>query len=180
MRPFFILIFFLSLTPLFAQMPLPVVRPPVYNHPNTTPPDTNLPPAPNPPNPYDPYGTRDSRPGSPFSEANAAAIHFLNIVDNHVWDGAWLDAGGILHDVVPQRVWAAGMRATRMHLGTVRARTVAGHQRAKSLPGGLAGDFMIIHYDTQFSYMPNAVETVTLMMHAPLGIWKVICYNVSP
>ena len=100
-----------------------------------------------PPNPYEFAGGKRA---PTFSEANAAAIHFLSIVDNQVYAGAWLEAGGLLHDVVPQQVWTAGMRVVRQGLGIVRARKVASHRAVHVLPGGTQGEFMIITYQTQF------------------------------
>ncbi len=129
-----------------------------------------------PPNPYEFAGGVRA---PTFSEANAAAIHFLSIVDNQVYAGAWLEAGGLMHDVVPQQVWSAGMRVVRQGLGNVRARKVASHRAVQVLPGGTQGEFMIITYQTQFAQKPNSIETVVLMMHPPLGLWKVICYSIS-
>lgn len=202
---FFLPLFFASL--LSAQPQTPPVRPPLNLHPNTTEPNPLLPPAPNAPDPYDPYERRTNnnpctRALSPygkntappnavcqrsgpytlspeFTEAQSEAMHFLNIVDNQVYWGAWLDAGGIMHDTISQEIWVAGMRAVRNHLGKVRARSFDAVQRVNSLPGGLLGDFVIIRYNTDFAYRSGASETVTLMLHPPIGIWKVICYNVK-
>jgi len=57
---------------------------------------------------------------------------------------------------------------------------VGSHTRSNSLPGGLVGEFIIINFNTEFSHRPNSVEIVTLMLHAPIGVWKVISYNVGP
>lgn len=129
-----------------------------------------------PPNPYEFAGGMRA---PTFSEANAAAIHFLSIVDNQVYAGAWLEAGGLMHDVVPQPVWTAGMRVVRQGLGNVRTRKVASHRSVQALPGGTQGEFMIITYQTQFAQKPNSIETVVLMMHPPLGLWKVISYSIG-
>lgn len=173
------LMFLLACSQTLFSQAIPVVRPPVANHPNIAPPNPQEPPAPNKANPYDPYGSIDGAPGSAFSDANGAAMHFLNIVDNQAYGGAWLDAGGVVQDIVPQSSWAAGMRSVRMHLGVVKTRKVSSHQTLKSLPGGLVGDFMIIKFATEFARKANTVETVTLMMHPPLGQWKVISYKIG-
>jgi hypothetical protein len=119
-----------------------------------------------------------SSTGPDYSNANAAAIHFLSIVDNQVYSGAWLEAGGLMHDIVPKEVWAAGIRAIRQNLGSVRTRKVSGHQSTDRLPAGTGGEFMIIRYQTQFSRQPNSKETVTLIRESPLGLWKVVSYSI--
>ena len=129
--------------------------------------------------PPSPYETAGGKRAPAFSDANAAAIHFLSIVDNQVYGGAWLDSGGLMQDIVPQEIWASGIHAVRIRLGNVRARKVASHHPAHALPGGTQGEFMIITYQTQFAQKPNAVETVILMMHPPLGLWKVISYSIG-
>lgn len=154
-----ILFFFLSANSLFAQVeipPGPFAPPPVF----------------------DPYG-RNGNPGAPFSGANAAAMHFLNIVDNQGYHGAWLDSGGIVHDVVSQEVWAAGMRAVRLHKGRVLSRKVVNHHAVNSLPGGVTGQIMVIEYETQFSNGTYETETLTVMSHPPAGVWRVINYRTE-
>lgn len=183
MKRFFLFILSLPLFPLYS-LPLPVVHPPTAEHPNTIVPNPDIPPAPNPPNPYNPYGSVAGSPGSAFSDANAAAMHFINIVDNQIYTGAWLDASGILHDVVPQLIWSEGMRAVRNPLGPVRQRKVRDFRAVRALPGGLVGEFMIIRYDTEFTHPPRrgsviAIETVTMMIMAPLGVWRVVCYQIN-
>ena len=167
-----------------------IVYPQVLSNPNHRIPDRNLPPAPNPIDPYDPKDVRTdpelvgpnnlSNPlGKNVTDANGAAMHFLNIIDNQVYDGAWRDAGGIMQDIVPLHIWAEGMRMVRNPLGHVRARKVIHHHRRSALRGGLVGEIMVFTFETEFSYKPNSIETVTLMMHPPVGIWKVISYNVQ-
>jgi hypothetical protein len=129
-----------------------------------------------PPNPYEVHGGRRA---PTFSEANAAAIHFLNIVDNYVFGGAWLEMAGLVHDIVPQNVWADGMQAARVPLGTVHARRVTTHHPATALPHGTKGNFMVINYATQFAKKPNSIETVTLIMVEPIGEWRVVSYIVG-
>ncbi len=181
MKTLLIFVFFLSVSPLLGQPQTyqsPYVLPEVAGSPHRIPPNHTLPPIPNTPNPYDPTGSREGRLGVAFTHASAASMHFINIIDNQIYGGAWLDAGAAMHDIMPQRIWAEGMRATRMHLGVVKARKVISHHVTKSLKGGLSGDFMIIHYQTQFANKPMATESVTLIQHMP-GQWKVISYSVK-
>jgi hypothetical protein len=132
-----------------------------------------------PPPPPNPYETQGGKRSPTFSEANSAAMHFINLVDNQAYGGAWGDAGGLMQDVVPRQVWAEGMRSVRTKMGVVKARQVGSHQAITSLPGGTKGYFMMIQYQTEFANQPNTVETVILMMEEPLGLWRVISYRLG-
>ncbi len=114
-----------------------------------------------------------------FTAANAAAIHYLSIVDNQVYGASWLASGHLTRDLIPQEIWAEGIRAVRMRLGVVKARKVHNFRTTTTLPGGTEGNFMIIYYQTQFANKPNAVEQVTLIMQPPLGLWHVISYSIE-
>lgn len=129
-----------------------------------------------PPNPYDTAGGKRS---PAFSEANAQAMHFINLIDQQQYGGSWLEAGALMQDVITQEQWRGAMDSTRTALGPVYARKVGSHQTAKTLPGGTKGNFMIIKYETQFAQKANASETITLMTEGKLGLWKVIAYRVG-
>lgn len=128
-----------------------------------------------PTNPHEPQTKRSQA----FSEANASAIHFLNIIDNEQYTGSWLEAGELLQDVTTKEQWAGALKATREGLGLARTRTIDSHLVSKNLRNGTRGEFMTIKYNTQFSANPNAVETVILMRSGKLGLWRVVSYSVS-
>jgi len=140
----------------------------------------------NPPPPIVPPSTRAGdeieigrKTSQAFSEANAAAVHWMNLSDAQAFTGTWLESGGILKDVISQDQWSAGMASTRQRLGPVHARVVSSHVITNNLPYGAQGNFMIIKYTTQFQRMPNAVETITLTREGSLGLWKVISYRID-
>ncbi len=128
-----------------------------------------------PPNPFDAEG----KTSPAFSQANAQAIYWINLIDQQQFGASWLEAGSLVKDVTTQKQWAAAMAETRSSLGPVTSRKVATHRIIDVLPGGTLGNFMIITYETNYSRQPNMVETVTLMSEGRLGQWKVISYNIS-
>jgi len=129
-----------------------------------------------PPNPYE---TKGGKRAPTFSEANAQAIYWINLIDQHQFAASWLEASGLVKDITTRKQWAAAMKETRSELGTVNARKVSSHQTAKELPGGTKGNFMIIKYETSYSRKPNMVETITLMTEGRLGLWKVVSYKIG-
>lgn len=129
--------------------------------------------------PLPPGQEEPGRPPSTFSEANAQAIYWINLIDQFQFGATWLEAGSLVHDVVTRDQWAAAMKASRQKLGTVSSRRVSSHQRVHLLPGGTRGDFMVIKYETNYSRSPGMVETIVLMSEGNLGLWKVVSYKIE-
>lgn len=129
-----------------------------------------------PPNPYD---TSGGMVAPAFSQANAQAIYWVNLLDQQQYGATWLEAGGLLRDIITQNQWAAGMQSIRQSLGPVMSRRVVSHSTTKQLPYGTKGNFIILKYDTQYQSFPRAIETVILMTEGPLVQWKVIHYSIK-
>lgn len=129
-----------------------------------------------PPNPYD---TSGGMVAPAFSQANAQAIYWVNLLDQFQYGATWLEASGLLRDVITQDQWAAAMQARRQSLGPVVSRKIATHMATNQLPYGTKGNFIILTYNTQYQMFSNAVETVILMMEGPLLKWKVAGYSIS-
>ncbi|NGX61196.1 MAG: hypothetical protein K940chlam9_00677 [Chlamydiae bacterium] len=129
-----------------------------------------------PPNPYE---TQGGKKAPTFSDANAQAIYWLNLIDQQQYSATWLEAGGLLRDAVTQSQWAAGIGAVRTPLGTRRSRKVASHSYATELPFGTKGNFIIIEYDTQYAKLTQGVERITLMTEGPYAQWKVVAYDIQ-
>lgn len=128
-------------------------------------------------NPQNPYQVSKTAP--PFSEANARAIYWINLIDQQQYSASWQEASGLVQDVTSQEQWAAGMEATRKGFGSVNSRKLTSHQATDSLPGGTRGHFLIIKYETNFSRKPGQIETVTMMTEGSLNLWKVVSYRVG-
>ncbi|NGX46570.1 MAG: hypothetical protein K940chlam2_01765 [Chlamydiae bacterium] len=112
------------------------------------------------------------------SESNAEAISWLTLQDQGQYGSAWSDASSLMKDIITQSQWVAAMKALRQPLGSVKTRKTGTPQTVKSLPGGTKGDFVIISYQTSFSFKSLATEKVTLMTDA-LNQWRVVAYDVS-
>ena len=129
-----------------------------------------------PPNPHE---TQGGKRAPTFSKANAQAIYWINLIDQHQFGPSWLEASSLVQDITTRQQWAAAMKETRLNLGVVSSRKVSSHQTATTLPGGTKGNFMIIKYETNYSRKPNMVETITLMTQGQLSQWKVVSYKIG-
>lgn len=124
------------------------------------------------------YETEGGQKAPVTSEANAEAVSWLTLLDQGQYGSAWLDAGSLMKDIVTQEQWEAAMQALRQPLGNVTARKTGTSQTTQSLPGGTRGNFVVINYETSFSFKPTATEKVTLMTNA-LNQWRVISYDIN-
>ncbi len=129
-----------------------------------------------PPNPFDNQGGKTS---PAFSAANAQAIYWINLIDQHQYGASWGEASGLVKDVTTREQWAAGMKAIRTGLGVVTSRKVTAHQAVTGLEYGTKGNFMIIKYATNYQRKQNMTETIVLMTEGKLGLWKVVSYKIS-
>lgn len=124
-------------------------------------------------------GTPGAKTDPAFSESNAAAFHWLNLVDQFQFAGSWLDGGSLLRDVISQDQWIAAMEGTRRRYGNVRTRKVKNFTQTRTLPFGTRGNFMVITYRTEFSKKSSTLEQVVLMTEGPLKLWKVVHYQIA-
>lgn len=123
--------------------------------------------------------TGDKVDNSAFTAAQDEAIHWLNLIDQAQYKGAYDDSGPYLKDIVTRDQWVGAMHGTRAMAGHVLSRQVdPSHQSLSALPGGTRGNFMQIKYNTQFSNNATATEVVTLMTD-PQGNWRVIGYTIT-
>jgi len=128
------------------------------------------------PNPQDNAGGFSS---PNVSQANAQAIYWINLIDQHQYWASWLAAGGLLQDVVTQKQWNAAMSTLRTPLGPVTSRKLVYSQATRELRHGTLGNFMVLQFNTNYVRMTNAVETVVLTTEGPLALWRVISYNIA-
>lgn len=126
--------------------------------------------------PTDTTGGRTTQ--TSFTEASSEASHWLTLIDQKQFQGAWDDSGPLLKDVIGPAQWDAALSGTRTRLGNVLSRKLTTHQSLSALPHGTRGNFIIIEYQTQFSWNIRGTETVTMMTNER-GQWRVIGYSLK-
>lgn len=125
----------------------------------------------------EPSASNDREPN--FTEANAEAMHWLNLIDQFQYGPSWLDSGALFRDIITQEQWIAAMTDLRTPLGTLRTRKLAKYTETNRLTFGTEGHFMIITYRSEYSKRANAVEEVILKAEDQLQLWKVIHYQIN-
>jgi hypothetical protein len=111
-------------------------------------------------------------------EAQAAADFWLAIVDSAGWLQSHTEAAQLFKSSVAPDVWVRKIRAARMPLGPVIARTLTGSQYATTLPGAPDGEYVVLTYSAKFENKADAVETVTPMKDTD-GNWRVSGYYIK-
>ncbi len=116
--------------------------------------------------------------GPAIDEAKAAALAWLELVDNGDYGRSWDQAAAYFRQSVPRPQWETQVGGVRRPLGAVNSREVTSATLATTLPGAPDGEYVVIQYATSFANKASAVETVT-PMRDPDGRFRVSGYFVQ-
>ncbi len=112
------------------------------------------------------------------TETTQASIEWLALLDGEQWGPSWLGGSSLLRDVISQNQWIDAMKGQRSSLGHTTSRKFISLEPTKTLRYGTRGDFVIMKFNTAFTNMPHATETLTLMADGRLKQWKVTNYEI--
>lgn len=112
-----------------------------------------------------------------IGDAEAAASKWLDAVDAGDFASSWQQSATLFQASVGKDKWQEAVRAAHDALGPVKTRKVESAVFARTLPGAPDGEYVVIHYHTQFANKDEATETVTPMREKD-GTWKVSGYYV--
>jgi serine/threonine protein kinase len=111
--------------------------------------------------------------------AVATAQTWLELADARKYGETWDTAAGALQAATTRTQWADRMERYRRALHNVVSRHLA-HTKTKPMtPGFSAGSHATVHFNTRFTEMNSATETVTLTLTSA-GQWKVTGYTIKP
>lgn len=113
-----------------------------------------------------------------IDHAVRAAEAWLALVDAGDYDGSWTTAAPVFQSGVGKAEWAKAASDARTPLGRVVSRIFVSADRATSLPGVPAGQYVVIRYETEFHDGGKHVETITPAIDGD-GKWKVAGYYVK-
>lgn len=110
-------------------------------------------------------------------KAQRAAQSWLAMADSGQYTATWDQAAKLFQSAISRSEWERTLAAVRDPVGKAENRVMTSVAYTRQLPGAPDGQYVVIHYQTQFSMQPNAVETVTPMMDAD-GNWRVSGYFI--
>lgn len=117
-------------------------------------------------------------PSGPLSRAEMAATTWLAVADAGDYPRSWREAAGLLQTSVTQPKWESALQTGRSQLGGVKSRTLKSATFSRTLTGAPDGEYVLIQYETQFEFKPQAIETLTTMKDKG-NVWKVAGYFIK-
>lgn len=117
-------------------------------------------------------------PAGPLSRAEMAATTWLAVVDAGNYPLSWREAASLLQTSVPQPKWESALQTGRLQLGGVKSRALKSATFSRTLAGAPDGEYVLIQYETQFDFKPQAIETLTAMKDKG-NVWKVAGYFIK-
>ena len=110
--------------------------------------------------------------------AVAAAQKWLAGIDAGNYAASWSDASDYFKGAITQDKWIAALESVRKPLGELKIRTVDSAVTETHLPATPDGKYVVMQFETAFSKMNNATETVTFSLEAD-GTWKACGYYIK-
>ncbi|MFN8058494.1 MAG: DUF4019 domain-containing protein [Vicinamibacterales bacterium] len=111
------------------------------------------------------------------ADAVAAALAWLELIDNGQFEESWNRAAPLFKAAVERQRWAETIRRVREPLGRMMSRTQTSARATTSMPGGPDGAYVIVQFESEFEHKKSAVETVTPMLDER-QVWRVSGYFI--
>jgi hypothetical protein len=113
-----------------------------------------------------------------LTEAATVGQSWLSEIDAGRYEQSYNDGGPALHDKMTQDVWVKILNTERPPLGKVVSRQEITRVRHSDGLEGVAGDFVVIGYRTNFENRPDELEYVVLKRE--FGGWRAVGYDFGP
>jgi hypothetical protein len=110
--------------------------------------------------------------------AEAAATHWLKLVDSGDYAQSWQQASSTFQSAISKQEWEQKLREVRVPLGAMVSRELQSAEFATQLPGAPDGQYVVIRYDASFEHKKTAVETVVSALDKD-GQWRVSGYFIK-
>jgi Protein of unknown function (DUF4019) len=121
-----------------------------------------------------------SAPAAPDQEkaASSAAKTWLALVDAGKYSDSWKEAATLFKSHIEQQQWEQALTKVRKPQGNLTSRKQKSATHKTSLPGAPDGDYFVLEFDTSFTKLPAAVETVTLALDKD-GAFRTVGYLIK-
>ena len=110
------------------------------------------------------------------TEARAAALHWLTLVDAAKFAEAYRNAAAQVRTATTQAQFSRSMKGRRVPFGKVISRTFVGAAFTRKLTGSPDGNYESILFRTTFEHKKTAAERVILAREE--NAWRVVDYRV--
>ncbi len=116
------------------------------------------------------------RAGPAEDEAAANGQKRLSLLDGGKYEESWKQSASMFRDQVTEDAWVAALKRSREPMGDVVTRVAKRVDFTQALRGAPNGDYVIIHFATEFKNKQGVVERLTLVKEE--GEWKMAAYAI--
>jgi len=114
-----------------------------------------------------------------IKQAVAAAESFLSLLDNGKYEESWETSAEAFRKAVSKDQWKAAAGQVRGSVGSLSSRKLMSGADAPKAGSNAQGEFVVVKFQSAFSKLPNAIETVSPMRDSD-GKYRVSGYFVQP
>ena len=111
------------------------------------------------------------------SAAQRQALGFLGYLDEGRFADSYAYTGMLLRTRADRESFAAQIQKARAGTGALQARELIDATYNTSVEGAPEGQYVILHYHSNFAKRPDTVETITLALAK--GYWRVDGYYIK-
>lgn len=112
-------------------------------------------------------------------QASAAAVVFLDLLDNGNFEEAWSQSTTYLRSDIPLETWLAQLNQVRGQVGSLLERNQTDYNYTKEQIEGIPeGEYLSFFYVSRFNNHSAARERVTLYLEAGVS-WRVAGYFIE-
>ena len=127
----------------------------------------------------------EMQPGGPGDDPHAAeeqaaarqALGFLGYLDQGRFADSYAYTGMLIRAHLDRDAYAAQIEKTRAGVGALLGRDPIDASYTTTVPGAPAGQYIVLHYHSNFAGRGEAVETLTLAFAK--GYWRVSGYYIK-
>jgi CubicO group peptidase (beta-lactamase class C family) len=109
----------------------------------------------------------------------AAAEAWLALLDKGEYPKSWDAGADMFRQEVTKDQWVASLKSVRQPLGDLISRKASSVKELESLPGMPSGSYWVAQFDSSFTGLKSATETVIFTMEKK-NEWKAAGYLITP
>jgi Protein of unknown function (DUF4019) len=109
--------------------------------------------------------------------AQRQAMGFLGYLDDGRFADSYAYTGMLLRAQADRELFTSQIQKARAGTGALQARELIDASYSTSVEGAPEGQYVILHYHSNFAGRPDTVETITLAMAK--GYWRVDGYYIK-
>lgn len=110
--------------------------------------------------------------------ARKAADSWLQLIDTGQYDKSWDTAASAFQAFTTKDKWIEAMKAANKQLGRTEFHRFDSANYTTTVPNAPPGEYVILTYKAKYASLPNAIETVTVVLDKD-GKWHVTGYYVK-